>query len=100
MGTETKVGREVTHGSNGYFGLSENGHPLIQGEVDKDGKAIWVGRDETVTIDKMFGPLVFMPIRVRADFESCEWVIERGDKGAEWREVARVPGQLEEDFAD
>jgi hypothetical protein len=32
--------------------------------------------------------------------ESCEWIIERefGPQG-EWREVARIPGQLEEDFS-
>lgn len=53
-----------------------------------------------IEIVKMYGPLVFMDIRVTLDFQTCEWVIERADKGNEWREVARIPGQLESDFHD
>lgn len=57
--------------------------------------------DETVEIDKMYGPLVFWGIRVTPRIDTCEWVVEReyGPEG-EWREVCRIPGQLESDFAD
>lgn len=41
------------------------------------------------------------PIRVTADHASGDWIIERcyGPGEGEWREAARIPGQLEEDFA-
>lgn len=67
------------------------------------GKAtVEIGANETVTIEKMYGPLVFWNIRVAAAFATCEWVIERlyGPGNDDWREVARIPGQLESDFID
>jgi hypothetical protein len=93
--------RKLQTGLNGYYCISEDGHPLLQGEINERETAIWIGIDKTITIDKMFGPLVFFPIRVRADFEKCEWVIERefGEDDT-WREVARIPGQMESDFAE
>jgi hypothetical protein len=101
MATTSQGNRKLTIGSQGYFCVSEDGHPTIQGKADREGVSVWVGCDTAVTIDKMFGPLVFWPVRVRADRASCEWVIERefGPVG-EWREVARIPGQLETDFTD
>lgn len=63
------------------------------------GEPVEIGCDENVEIDKMYGPLIFWPIRVRAEFETCEWVVERlFGEDEEWRVVARVPGQLESDF--
>ena len=57
--------------------------------------------DEPIVIEKMYGPLVFAGLRITADSESCEWVIDRatGPDG-EYREWARVPGQLDENFLD
>lgn len=50
-----------------------------------------------LTICKMFGPLIFADLRIRADLERGEWVIER--RGCdEWKEWATVPSQLEDDF--
>lgn len=55
--------------------------------------------DDPLKIDKMFGPLIFMPLRVTASIETCEWVIERlSGEDDEWHEVARIPGQLAKDF--
>ena len=58
-----------------------------------------IGVGVPVTIDKCFGPLIFAELRVTADFQSCEFVIERQriDCG-EWVEVARVPGQMDEEY--
>lgn len=67
---------------------------------------LWLGY-ETVVLEKVFGPLIFADIRVRVDFRTCEWVIERathvrhGDEEDcqrdTWTEVARVAGQTEDD---
>ena len=60
---------------------------------------------ETVRLDKIFGPLIFMDLRIRADAESCEWVIEQQclihDKEGnfvctDWKERARIEGQPED----
>jgi hypothetical protein len=77
--------------------------------VDKDGPhisaggplVVEVGCSQPITIDKLFGPLIFCDIRVTAEFATNEWVIERKrmDSG-EWSVVARVPGQLEDEFKD
>lgn len=58
-----------------------------------------IGVDQPVIIDKMFGPLIFTELRVTADYRTCEFVIERCriDSG-EWLEVARIPGQLDEEY--
>lgn len=52
-----------------------------------------------VVLSKMFGPLIFADLRIRADGDSCEWIIER-QANAKWSEVARIPGQLDSDFDD
>ena len=46
---------------------------------------------------KMFGPTIFADLRVRADIETCEWIIEREVKEG-WKEWVRIPGQLDSDF--
>lgn len=54
-----------------------------------------------VVLSKMFGPLIFADIRIRADSKSREWVIERGNANAcAWQEVARIAGQKPEDFEE
>lgn len=61
-----------------------------------------IAANEPVTVRKEYGPLIFIDVRVTADFASGEWIIERNDAadGDGWREVARVPGQLDSDFTD
>jgi hypothetical protein len=92
--------RALLNGDRGYFCISEPGKsPILQGEIDGERREVWVGCDQAVAIEKMFGPLIFASIRVRADFQSGEWIIERdGHDG--WGEFARVPGQTAEDFPD
>lgn len=54
-----------------------------------------------VVLSKMYGPLIFADIRIRADSETCEWIIERENiKTMKWEEVIRIPGQKEEEFKD
>lgn len=70
-------------------------HALIRSSEDV---ALQVGTKDTVEIQKDYGPLVFQSIRVKLDLDTCEWIIERQDAGINWREVTRIPGQLETDF--
>lgn len=55
---------------------------------------------ETIKLDKLYGPLVFMSIRITASFENCEWIIERLYGENDWRVEARIPGQTDDDFPD
>lgn len=72
-------------------------HAEIHGPMDV---TVQVGPTSRVEIDKLYGPLVFWPIRVWLDIDSCEWVIEREMGSGGWREVARIPGQMAEDYAE
>jgi hypothetical protein len=93
---------KVDQFENGQIYVTEKGehrlHAQINGEHDVE---IQVGVRARVMIDKLYGPLVFWPIRVSMDFDTCEWVIERqfGPEGV-WREAVRIPGQLDSDFSD
>ena len=88
---------------NGDFCITDAEGACLQGQIRRDFglKEIHVAADETITVDKMFGPLVFFPIRVTADLDSGDWVIERqsGDDGS-WSEAARIPGQTAEDYPE
>ena len=61
-----------------------------------------------VVLSKMFGPLIFCDIRIRAVPETCQWVIEvehitkqpDGDDKVEWREHCRIEGQASIEFND
>ena len=54
-----------------------------------------------VVLMKMFGPLIFADIRIRAESKTCEWIIERQNINThEWVEFIRIPGQLEAEFKD
>lgn len=93
---------QIDQYDDGQIYVSENGEPRLHACI-LDGRRVEVQiashNDPEVIIDKLYGPLVFAPIRVRLDVGSCEWIIERSD-GPTWREVARVPGQLDSDFTD
>jgi len=53
-----------------------------------------------VVLSKMFGPLIFADLRIRAVM-SCEWVVERQNiKTNEWVEVIRIPGQAPGEFTE
>lgn len=57
--------------------------------------------EHVVVLRKMFGPLIFEDLRIRAEADTCQWVIERtitidegdGNEHEEWREVVRIEGQ-------
>ena len=54
-----------------------------------------------VVLSKMYGPLIFADIRIRADLQTCEWVIERQNiKTMKWEEAIRIPGQIASEFDD
>lgn len=58
-----------------------------------------IGSNDTVVIDKLYGPLIMANLRITACAEECCWIIER-----EWIETSkyiewcRIPAQLEEEF--
>lgn len=53
-----------------------------------------------VVISKMYGPLIFADIRIRADQKTCQWIIERENINTMgWEEVIRIPGQKEDEYA-
>ena len=59
-----------------------------------------IGSGDSVIIDKCFGPLVFLDLKITADFERG-WVIERyvGSLN-KWVEWVVIPGQLDIDFLE
>lgn len=73
----------------------------FQPEYNQD-CAVDIAAGQWVKIRKMFGPLIFADIRVRADFDTCEWIVERQSikDGETWSEVARIPGQMEGEFEE
>lgn len=59
-----------------------------------------IGSNESVTIDKMFGPTIFADIRITADTERG-WVIERQwIETGDWIEWCVIPAQIEQEFTD
>jgi hypothetical protein len=86
-------------------GAKDTERPLITltetrtGDVIDD-QEIWCGY-VPLKIEKMFGPLIFAAIRIHADPETCEWVIERQRiDTTEWIVVAKIPGQIPEEFKE
>lgn len=56
---------------------------------------------ERVQLCKEYGPLIFADIRVTADHATCQWVVERQRINTlEWVEVARIEGQLDDEFTE
>ena len=46
-------------------------------DIDKESKEINIGGDETITINKLYGPLIFCNLKITARTKDCRWVIER-----------------------
>lgn len=69
-----------------------------------DNVTLTIGSHHTVTLDKLFGPLVCCALRIRVDAHKGEWVIERevsplvGD--STWEEVCRIDVQESMEFDD
>ncbi len=72
-----------------------------------------IGSDNRVILNKLFGPTVFMDLRITPDSEKCEWVIERltilpctdpeiqdTTQWQKWVEWCRIPGQFQWEFID
>lgn len=62
---------------------------------------------EPLYVEKVFGPLIFADLRIRADVGTCSWIIERecgyeqtpeGDGPIIWKRWVQIPGQLDRDF--
>lgn len=68
---------------------------------NEEEKTLEIGSNQSVIIDKLFGPTVFAELRITPNVERGEWVIERQRVGAdfkiEWVEWATVPAQLPDD---
>lgn len=60
---------------------------------------VLIGCDQFVMVDKCFGPLIFATLRIIADFQTNEFVIERQRiDSLEWIGIARIPGQFDHEF--
>lgn len=60
-----------------------------------------IGSGDTVSIDKLFGPTIFSPIRITADLNRQCWVIERmWINTGTYIEWCTIPNQFEEEFQD
>lgn len=54
-----------------------------------------------VVVRKLYGPTVFVDLRITPDIERTEWVIERATgPDATFVEWVRIPGQMDLDFTD
>jgi len=90
-------------------------------EIDTTAKHITIntGTDTLIEIVKMFGPLIANTIRVRLDYDSVSWIVERkrivytvksitkdkkgltiydNDITSEWDEVARIDANVHDDL--
>jgi len=89
---------------------TEDGTKIVVSPNTTGGKTVVleVCSDTVVHIDKLFGPLIFCEVRIRADQKTADWVVERewlesdadGNSVCNWREVARFDGQECIDFRD
>ena len=71
----------------------------FNGDKEPSPIIVEVGVAQVVTIEKSYGPLIFATIRLRADFQSGAWIIERERiDSLEWIEVARIPGQCDYEY--
>lgn len=62
-------------------------------------KTIEIGTQDTVVIDKLFGPTIFANLRITADFDRG-WVIEREWISGGYIEWCVIPAQIEQEFTD
>lgn len=79
-----------------------NNNPDHKGSAhwDQASQTIEMGCD-SIVLDKMFGPLIFSALRVRADYDRKAWVIERQwVKTNEWVEWVTIPCQIDAEFSD
>lgn len=76
-------------------------------EDDLEEITVEMGSHHHVIIKKMFGPAVFVDIRIRVDLNNRDWVIERCTSHYDedgnslddtWTQYSRIPALLEEDF--
>ena len=66
-----------------------------------DNKEVEIGSGQSVTIDKLFGPMIFANLRVTANTERGEWVIEREWIGSgRYIEWCSIPAQIDEEFKE
>lgn len=57
------------------------------------------GSDDVILLNKLFGPMGFADLRIKADVSRGGWVIERQRmRDGAWFEWAFIPGQLEDDY--
>ena len=64
--------------------------------------------DQTIQIEKLYGPLIFCGVRITPDLESCKWKIEReritqdedGNDVPAWEIICEFGGQESIDFRD
>lgn len=69
--------------------------------MEREPKVIEIGSQDTVIIDKLFGPHIFANLRITADTTRGCWVIERQwASTGEYIEWVTIPDQINEEFTD
>lgn len=78
--------------------IHAEGATEIQIDSNIECPEIHVGNGQQLKIIKMFGPSIFLDIRVTSAGD--HWLIEREFPKSGWVEWCRIPAQLEEDFTE
>lgn len=70
-------------------------------EIHINGNTIQVGPDAPIVIEKLYGPSIFASLRITADTETNEWIIEREwIKTGEYIPWLRIPGGIAGEFSE
>ena len=68
---------------------------ILMREEEFEDINVHVGIMNRVRIEKLFGPMAMLDIRISIDYETVAWIIERQDTAGVWTEVARIDGNFE-----
>jgi hypothetical protein len=95
---------DITQTPGGQIYVQEHGgEGYLHAKFEDDGTVeLQTGAYSRIVLNKLYGPMVFCRLRITCDIDTCEWVVERqmGSSVGEWKEWARIPGQLESDFTE
>lgn len=68
--------------------------------MNEETKTIEIGSNQSVILDKLYGPTIFADLRITADTEQG-WVVERQwIETGEWIEWCVIPAQIDQEFTN
>jgi len=93
---------EVAIENDGDIYITENDRRVMHARIKSWTELLLqMGPGDVIELNKEYGPLVFVPLRVSMDLEKVEWVVERYCPADNtWEAVDRIPGQLATDFKE